>query len=112
MPVRFILNLFDGDFVYGKPPKLPSGIYFYCSRCEKRCGPLEAGCEDARGKPYCVTCTRRMWTESEPSDEVARNADFLNPNVRRFNACSIRKSVLAGLKRPDRAARPSSDQGG
>jgi len=90
----FVLDLF-GDVAYGRPPKLPSGIYFYCSRCEKRCGPLEAGCEDDSGNPYCAACTRRMWTESEPDDELARNPDFLNPNVRRFNACMIRKLFLS-----------------
>jgi hypothetical protein len=76
--------------------KKPNGLYFICAGpdCDvpggRLCTPLEAGCEDERGRQLCLTCTRLLWDKMEPPA-----AGFLSDSIRRYNACSLRKHATA-----------------
>lgn len=93
-PARSKLTLLPQLPLWDPTKPKPNGLYYYCEgpRCDvpggRLCTPLEPGCEDDEGRQLCLQCTRRLWDDVDP---VADN-EFLSDTVRKFNACTIRKS--------------------
>jgi hypothetical protein len=82
-------------------PRLPSALYYFCGHCEKRCGSLEAGCEDEDGVQYCQGCTRRMYAAADSTDRLAADPEFMPEALPRYYPMSYRRRPATDAPAPE-----------